>query len=124
MKQGAKEGAEESIKPFDNPVSPIMKKQLRLREMKELVADPIPGRGRMGMNLHLTLSLSCLRTASSKTKRHWELGAWLLSLRNKVFLFHLPLTSSPELRSLENHRLLGPRCVPGTGRGFDVLDLI
>lgn len=43
---GAEEEAEEIMKSFDNPVSPILRRQLRLREINKLVAHPIPGRSR------------------------------------------------------------------------------
>lgn len=123
---GAEEGAEKIMKSFDNPTSPIMRRQLRLREINKLVADPTPGgrsrRNEPTFDPEPELSQEW-KLKDPKTLRKRALADWLLFLRNKA-LSGFPLTSSPELGLLENHHLLGPCCVPGTGQGFDVLDLI
>lgn len=83
---GAEEGAEEIMKSFDNPTSPIMRRQLRLREINRLVADPIRGRSRRNeptFDPERELSQEW-KLKDPKTLRKRALADWLLSLRNKA----------------------------------------
>lgn len=78
------EGAEEIMKSCDNLISPIMRRQLRLREINKLVADPIRGRSRRNeptFDPEPELSQEW-KLEDPKTLRKRALADWLLSLRN------------------------------------------